>query len=173
MELIDILRNETESLKIQYLESTRKWAENGYNSAVTRSKWNEQTWCESFGLTPEVRNPGTKLEFYSFPKGFYNTANSKKYRKMINEISSMMRIGFDKYLEKEVKKAENHYESSLQKLTSRIQLKGLNVETMKIISGTVGVNINITLTDGNKTVRAYTIVAEGEIQKPHYRYLVK
>jgi hypothetical protein len=44
---------------------------------------------------------------------------------------------------------------------------------MKIISGTVGVNINITLTDGDKTVRAYTIVAEGEIQKPHYRYLVK
>jgi hypothetical protein len=92
---------------------------------------------------------------------------------MINEISSMMRIGFDQYLEKEIKKAENHYESSLQKLTSRIQLKGLNVETMKIISGTVGVNINITLTDGDKTVRAYTIVAEGEIQKPHYRYLVK
>jgi len=173
MKLIDTLRKETESLKIQHLESTRKWVENGYNSAVTRSKWNEQTWCESFGLTPEVRNPGTKLEFYSFPKGFHNTTHSKKYKKMREEISSIMRIGFDQYLKKEIKKAENHYESSLQKLTSRIQLKGLNVENLKIISGTVGVNINITLTDGDKTVRAYTIVAEGEIQKPHYRYLVK
>lgn len=173
MELIDILRNETQTLKVQYLESTRKWAENSYNYAVTRSKWSEQTWCEYFGLTSEVRNPGTSIEFYSFPKGFHNTANSKTYRKIRDEISSLMRMGFDKFLEKEIKKAENHYENSLQKLTARIQLKGLDVDNMKITSGRVGVNIDITLTDGDKTVRAYTIVAEGDIQRPHYRYLVK
>jgi len=173
MELIEILRNETQLLRTNYLESTKKWAENSYNYAVTRSKWSEQTWCEYFGLTPEVRNPGTSIEFYSFPKGFHNTANSKTYRKMINEISSLIRMGFDKFLEKEIKKAENHYENSLQKLTNRIQLKGLDVEKMKITSGNVGVNIDITLTDGNKTVKAYTIIAEGSIQRPHYRYLVK
>jgi hypothetical protein len=35
------------------------------------------------------------------------------------------------------------------------------------------VNIDMTLTDGEKTVKAFTIIAEGQIQRPHYRYLVK
>lgn len=37
----------------------------------------------------------------------------------------------------------------------------------------LGVNIETTITDGVKKVRAFTIVAEGEIQRPHYRYLIK
>jgi hypothetical protein len=37
----------------------------------------------------------------------------------------------------------------------------------------VGVNFETTLSDGEKIVRAFTIVASGEIQKPHYRYLIK
>jgi len=35
------------------------------------------------------------------------------------------------------------------------------------------VNIETTLTDGEKMVRAYTIIAEGQVQRPHYRYLIK
>jgi hypothetical protein len=31
----------------------------------------------------------------------------------------------------------------------------------------------MTLSDGEKVVKAFTIIAEGTIQRPHYRYLVK
>lgn len=173
MALIEILRNETEPLRVQYLDFTKSWAEKYYNLIETRSKWSEETWCSFLGLTPEVRNPGTNREFYSFPKNFYNTSNSRKYRKLRDEIASVLRMGYDKFLAKEIKKAENHYESSLQKLTNRILLKNLNIDNLQIVSGRVGVNIEIMLTDGEKTVKAFTIIAEGSVQRPHYRYLVK
>jgi len=51
--------------------------------------------------------------------------------------------------------------------------KNLDWTNIKIENGSVGVNINITITDGEQTVRAWTIIAEGEIQRPHYRYLIK
>jgi DNA anti-recombination protein RmuC len=82
-------------------------------------------------------------------------------------------MGEEKYIQKELKKADQHYETSLKKLTNRIELKNLNIEKMKIVTGYVGVNINMTLSDGEKVVKAFTIIAEGTIQRPHYRYLVK
>jgi hypothetical protein len=171
--LIDILRTETQSLKDKYFEMTETWAKNSYNSILRKSKWDNQTWCESFGLKPQLKNPGTNLEFYSFPDGFYRTANYRKYRREMEEIIKVIKMGKEKYLEKQLKKAELHYESSLLKLAKRIELKKLNIENLKVITGYVGVNINMTLTDGEKTVKAFTIIAEGLIQRPHYRYLVK
>jgi len=58
-------------------------------------------------------------------------------------------------------------------LAARIEKKGLNVEKIKTVTSHIGVNLETTLTDGTKTVRAWTIVASGEIQRPHYRYLIK
>jgi hypothetical protein len=69
--------------------------------------------------------------------------------------------------------AIEHYEFSIEKLAERIIKKGLNQDNLKIVTSHIGVNIETTINDGNKTVRAFTIIAEGEIQKPHYRYLVK
>jgi hypothetical protein len=173
MELIEILRTETQSLKEQYLEMTQKWAENHFNLVVNRSKWNEETWCQFFGLKPELKNPGTSREFYSFPRGFYNTKNARKYDRVKNEIRKVLADGLEKTIQKELKKAELHYESSLLKLEARIKLKNLNIKNLKIVTGHVGVNIDMTLSDGQKTVKAFTIIAEGVIQRPHYRYLVK
>lgn len=68
---------------------------------------------------------------------------------------------------------EAHYEQSIEKLAFRIAQKGLNQESLTVTTSHIGVNIETTLTDGIKTVRAFTIIASGEIQKPHYRYLVK
>ena len=36
-----------------------------------------------------------------------------------------------------------------------------------------GINIDTIISDGEKQVKAQTICAWGEIQRPHYRYLVK
>jgi hypothetical protein len=85
----------------------------------------------------------------------------------------MRGISAEQYIGKEVKYAEMHYTNSIVKLADRISKKGLNMEVIEIKDASVGVNINTTITDGVKTVRAYTIVAEGEIQRPHYRYLIK
>ena len=51
--------------------------------------------------------------------------------------------------------------------------KGLNLTKLKIINAHVGVNFETTFTDGEKTITARTVIASGEIQKPHYRYIIK
>ena len=72
-----------------------------------------------------------------------------------------------------VKAAQKHYTNSIAKLALRIEKKGLNQEKIEMTTGYVDVNITTTITDGEKVVRAWTIIAGGEVQKPHYRYLVK
>jgi hypothetical protein len=86
---------------------------------------------------------------------------------------SIIQSGVEKFVEKQVKEAGEHYESSILKLSAKIEKKGLNIENLEVKSGRVGVNFETTLTDGEKIVRAFTIVASGDIQKPHYRYLIK
>jgi len=44
---------------------------------------------------------------------------------------------------------------------------------LKVQTSHIDVNIDTTLTDGEKTIKAFTILAEGAIQRPHYRYLIK
>ena len=61
----------------------------------------------------------------------------------------------------------------LKKLAFRIEQKGLNTDNLKLSSSHVGVNFETAITDGTKTVRAFTIIASGPVQRPHYRYLVK
>ena len=77
------------------------------------------------------------------------------------------------HVERMVKAAEKHYTNSIAKLALRIEKKGLNQDKIEMTTGYVDVNITTTITDGEKVVKAWTIIAGGEIQKPHYRYLVK
>jgi hypothetical protein len=58
-------------------------------------------------------------------------------------------------------------------LAARVEAKELNIESIKVTSGFQNVNFECTITDGIKKVRAFTIIAEGEIVRPHYRYLIK
>jgi hypothetical protein len=171
--LIEILKSETETLRVQYLEKTKEWATNYYNICKERKNWHEVEWCKFFGLTPEIKNPNSNMQFLGYPKGFYNTKKSSELHRYQNEIHRTLTLGLEKYIEKELKYAEIHYESSIIKLDDRIEKKGLNQDKITVVTSHIGVNINITLTDGEKTVRAFTIIAEGEIQRPHYRYLIK
>ena len=173
-ELINILKIETQSLKEQYIQKTKEWAERHFNHISPRQKWNEIQWCEYFGLTPEVANKGKgSMEFLSFPKGFYNSRQSREYRRLRDEAIKLINMGKEKYIQKEVIKAEKHYEASIEKLAFRINEKSLDITNLKTLTSHIGVNINTTLSDGQKTVKAFTIIAEGPIQRPHYRYLIK
>ncbi len=171
--LVNILKEETKSLKIQFLEKTREYSINYYNKIQERKNWYEVEWCKFFGITPEIKNPNTRMEYLGYPKGFHNTKNSRDLNRFRNEISRISRMSLDEYINKELKLSEIHYDNSINKLAERIKLKGLNLDNLKVETSHIGVNINTTLTDGEKTIRAFTIIAGGDVQQPHYRYLIK
>lgn len=171
--LVNILTKETQSLKLQYLSKTREWANKYYSLCEKRKAWNDIDWCNFFGLIPEIKNKNTSSEFLGFPKGFYNSAKHREYSKYKNEIYKILKLGLENYILQQLEYAELHYENSITKLADRISKKELNIEKLKVKTSHIGVNINTTLTDGEKIVRAFTIIASGEVQRPHYRYLIK
>lgn len=145
--LIDTLKKETESLKNQYVEMVEKWS------------------IKDFDYLRQWAND------YQNGKFGFGEASKKYYRLPYYIVNSNGKV--EQHVEKMVKDAIVHYESSIEKLAARIEKKGLNQEKLKIVTCHIGVNIETTLTDGKKTVRAFTIIAEGEKQRPHYRYLIK
>jgi len=147
IKLTEILKKETETLKIQYVEMTEKWA------------------VKEFECLRQWAND------YNAGKFGFGEASKKYYRLPHYIVNSNGRV--EQHIEKMVKNAVEHYEFSIEKLAARIEKKGLNQDNLKTVTSHIGVNIETTLTDGNKTVRAFTIIAEGEIQRPHYRYLIK
>ena len=171
--LKQILKKETESLKTAFIEKRQNWAIGFYATCEKRSKWNEVQWCEYLGVVPEVCNKGTKCEFLGFPTNFHNKKSGREYHIARAEVRRTLSSGLEKFVAKEVKMAEIHYEASINKLAVRIEKKDLNVAELKVVTSHMGANIETTLTDGIRTVRAFTIIAEGEIQRPHYRYLIK
>jgi hypothetical protein len=145
--LLDILKKETQSLKEQYIALTKEWAEKEFDHL--------RQWARD----------------YQLGKFGFGVA-SKKYYRLPNYI--LNRNGkVEQHIEKKEKEAIEHYENSIEKLAARIEKKGLDIARLKTVTAHVGVNIETVLTDGTKTVRAFTIIASGEVQRPHYRYLIK
>lgn len=145
--LIEILTKQTKSLKIQYIEMTKEWA------------------IEEFAILRQWAKD------YQTGKFRFGEA-SKKYNRLPYYIVNPNGKESD-HVEKMVKQANKHYNSSIEKLTKRIEKKQLDLDNLRVETAHIGVNIETILTDGNKTVRAFTIIAGGEIQRPHYRYLIK
>jgi hypothetical protein len=171
--LIEILLTETASLKKQYIEKTKEWAEKKYKTVLQREHWKDVDWCKFLGVEPRKANEGTSYEFLTFPKGFFSTAKSKDYDRLHKEVQKLRSISLEAYLEKEEKEAVIFYNYSIRKLAGRIEKKELNVDNLKVKTAHIGVNIETVLTDGVKSVKAWTIIASGPVQRPHYRYLIK
>lgn len=172
--LITLLTEQTLSLKEQYIQKTIEWSNLHFDKIVERSKWNEEKWASYLGVSTRIANPNTvNMQFVTFHTGFYNTKQSKVYSTEQNKIYSLKRLGKDEYIKKSVRDAEFHYKNSIIKLSERISKKGLNQKNLSLKTSHIDVNIETIITDGFTTVRAYTILAYGEVQCPHYRYLVK
>lgn len=150
--LIEILKKETESLRIQYLEMTEKWAKEQCIRNIERKN-------RYAILSTKLIETIGKNGYYEEQKYYYNTPS--------------WHFQIEQFVPKMLKEAENHYENSIEKLAYRIEKKGMNQNNIKVETARIGLNINTTLTDGIKTVKAFTIIASGEIQRPHYRYLIK
>ena len=93
---------------------------------------------------------------------------------MINAICRVNDIeNVSTHIEKLIDNANKHYEFSIDKLIERLKKKDLDINNITCTVNHIGVNLDITISDGKKTIYAYTIIAGGNIQKPHYRYLIK
>lgn len=166
MTLLETLIENTQDLKAEFLVKTERWAIKHFENSERIMSMNGAQWCKYFGLTPEH---GREL-----PSGFYNTKNARTQDNMKNTASRIIKLGLEKYIAKEKDDAVRHYENSLEKLVYRLNKKGINDnDTLSVVSGCVGLNFEITLKAKDIIAKAWTIIAEGPVQRPHYRYLVK
>lgn len=69
--------------------------------------------------------------------------------------------------------AKHHYAGSLTKIAFRIQEHGLNWDKLEITTGYLSHNLECMITDGDRTLKCWTILAYGPIVEAHYRFLIK
>ena len=157
--LVKTLKEQTQSLKKQYIEKTEEWAKAQLQRNIERRNQYHKMTCRE---TTKERHPDfilvDKQTYYKEQKFFWNKPSYYFTPEFVERMKT---------------DAEKHYEDSIVKLAMRIESKGLNQSKLSVKTSHVGVNIDTVLTDGEKTVRAFTIIAEGPIQRPHYRYLIK
>lgn len=175
MKLFDLLVQNTQDLYNEYIKRTEEFAISYFNQMAERNRWNEKQWADFLGVGVRVANKGKLTEFITFEEGFYNTKKSRVYRSKRNECSVVSKRGLQAQIDYELNKAEIHYQDSIKKLNDRLIKKGVpeGSENVIISNARVGVNLEITIQFNDIKVRAWTVVASGPVQRPHYRYLVK
>ena len=171
--LISKLKDATVELKEEFILKTKEWAEGEYDRCFKMTTYSDIDWCHYFGIMPHIHNANSCGQFASFPKGFHNSSNARSLDNLKKKINGVLRGGKEESINRQVKAAETHYESSVEKLAYRIKEKGLDLSIISLHSTKLDLNFETTVTDGVKSVREFTILAWGEINKPHYRYLIK
>jgi hypothetical protein len=158
--LITTLKEQTEPLRVAYIKHSREFASKQFykldqitEEQVLREKGTDFTWRDE---TRRVHTKASKAHW--------------------DNIRSILSGGHEAHVEKRAKLAELHYQDSIVKLTQRIIQKGLDFSKATIITDLTHFdkgNIETVISDGMRVVRAFTILAWGEIVAPHYRYLIK
>jgi len=166
--IIDLLKVELEPLRLIYHEKTQQWATTEFANLTKIANATDEELLKRFGQKVEKRNYRTGQQEIVVAIPY-----SKK--EQIWAIKNKVKLGLNYHLEKARELAEDHYQGSIIKLASRIKSKALNIDELKAKTefSKVDANISTILTDGEKSVRAWTIVASGAVQRPHYRYLIK
>ena len=145
MNLVEKLTEQTQELKTAYIQKTIEWSIEEYKRL--------RDFANDFRANYDVHK---EKKYFSLPACVVNAKGK-----------------VEEFTEIQVKKAEIHYSNSIEKLAFRIAKKGLNENNLKMSTTYFDPNISTIITDGEKTVSAYTIIASGRVQKPHYRYLIK
>ena len=149
--LVSLLMEQLQDLKISYIQKTVEWAKGEAKRNIERR--------DDFKKNSRELHAKNRNEYWETEKWVYQTPAWK----------------FDPILfaEKAGPMAAEHFDFSIQKLAMRVLKKGLDEKLVTVSNSSVGVNISATITDGTQTVNAFTIVAHGPIQRPHYRFLTK
>ena len=150
--LISALKENSQDLLVTYLERTEAWAKEQVIRNIAKQK--------AFGSWYRNNNWETdKADYYKLEKFIYTTPS--------------WHFDESEFLTRSLEKAKAHFENSIVKLAYRIVAKGLDINNLQFKNSRVGINIDTIISDGEKQVKAQTICAWGEIQRPHYRYLIK
>jgi hypothetical protein len=165
--IIEILTTETFALKQELLVKTHTYANHEYARIINNIPAME---AELDALTKEFN--------HAVMNRLPATILGVRYAKLSDKVYSMKQIqknGMFAFVEKAMKNAESHYTTSIKKLAMKIDQKGMDMTNFKMTSGYVGINLEMRMTDGVKSVNAWTIWAaqDSVYVKPHYRYLVK
>ncbi len=180
MELLQKLLVETEPLRRDFLKKTEEFAMKTYKENQNRVFWRAEEWCNFLGIQPEYEDVKankngeiTVVRVARFPKGFHNTHNAKTLDNVLKHVIKIKGITDDEFVKLEIENAQKHYQKSIDKLAFRIKEYKLDENKIKLETTYIDQNISTIISDGDKTIKAFTILAWGEIQKPHYRYLIK
>jgi hypothetical protein len=158
--LVYDLKIATQELKADYIQKVIDSANEMHNDAVKKLSNAQNVSSEAFKTWRADWNNNTLRK------------KANEAEKIVSKLNSIASVPLDKYIAKEVNYGELHYENSLLKLADRLISKGIS-ENFTIKSGYVDVNFEVVITHELGQVKAWTIIACGEIVRPHYRYLVK
>jgi hypothetical protein len=153
--LQDALIEKTRDLKDLFIDESAKYAENEYNSLMQKKSWTYQQWVDNYLVKSSA---GPTL--------------SRKGHHERDRVYLAYKMGPEAWIKKATDAAYAHYNNSISKLTDRLTKKGIG-SNFNIKASRLGVNFEMIIEDDHTIVRAWTIVASGHIQRPHYRYLVR
>ncbi len=169
--LVAALTEKTQDLKIRFIDATKKAARRMFDNKVEQNKRTLIEWFDAYSIAYDL-DDSTRHEIHPFPVSY-----NKDYYKMVDAIKNCKAVvaaGYEKFEAMEVKYAERHYRQSIEKLAYRLKQKGVTDSSQfEITNEWIGVNLHLTIKHGNEITRAWTIIAEGLIQRAHYRYLIK
>lgn len=166
--LTDIIFAQTADLKSRFIIQVKDWATAEFTNIETVAATPRKSYGSFFEhLTREERGNAWATRTADAHRAYRSYTNAR------DAADRIVRNGRESYVAKMEKHAVESYESACGKLAVRIEKKGLKIDALKITRAEIGVNIETTFTDGEQVVRAFTIIASGAVQKPHYRYLVK
>ncbi len=171
--LVAQLTEMTQDLKEKFIEATKKSAKRMFEAAVKWNKASNIEWFDRYRIKyKEVTIPGGVGKYFTPEGAEYNRRPYYTMQAKQREYKAIVEAGYEKLEAKEVAYAIRHYETSIKKLALRLKQKGI-LEGFEIQKAWIGQNLEITIIHDGNITRAWTIIAEGPIQRPHYRYLVK
>ena len=172
--LVSLLLENTQEVRKEFVEQTRIHSESYWVRQVELNRRTNEEWFKAYDIAEDfVGEKWLKLG-YKTPayKEYMQTRGLMGQARTEAKMVSMQPQG--DYVANQIKLAEEHYKNSISKLASRLNKKGITVDNVKEIkNGKVKQNFECYIYHGDTMTIAYTIIASGPIQRPHYRYLLK
>jgi hypothetical protein len=171
--LVKDLTDKTQELKEAYINEVKIWAKRHFAYCETLKKRTHLEWLDAYGITYKLVDKYGQKNYPEVDRKMYGDKLTDM-RNHLMRVTDVIDMGFEKFEAKEIKDAEAHYNQSIAKLAYRLNQKGIvDGSQFVVTTARLGRNLEITIKHGDQVTRAFTIWAEGEVNRPHYRYLVK
>jgi len=169
--LIEELYKHTSDLKAAFIEKTKEYADERFAYCEKLMQRTEAEWLKAYRIEYTVVNKYGNPNYHEYNHRLVAAQEMERAKIVAREV---VRMGLDKYKASKVKQAEEHYTESIIRLAKRLNDKGITANSkFTIHSARVGVNFECYIHHENGITKAWTIIASGPVQQPHYRYLVK